>query len=45
MKSANFEILRKGWPAPAGLGGVTEVYVHADPSFERSAPNPGEPSQ
>ena len=32
MKSANFEILRKGWPELAELGGLAEAYVHADPA-------------
>jgi hypothetical protein len=45
MKSANFEILCKGSPAPGGLGGFAEAYVHVDPCFERPAPNHGEPTQ
>jgi type I restriction enzyme R subunit len=32
MKSANFEILRKGWPELAELGGFAEAYAHADPA-------------
>src|SRR6202045_1539245 len=32
MKSANFEIRRKGWPELAELGGFAEAYVHADPA-------------
>jgi hypothetical protein len=40
----NFEILRKGWPAPAGRGGFIEAYMHADPCFERTGPDP-EPTQ
>lgn len=30
MNSANFEILRKGWPELAELGGFAEAYAHAD---------------
>jgi type I restriction enzyme R subunit len=32
MKSANFEILRQGWPELAELGGFAEAYAHADPA-------------
>jgi type I restriction enzyme, R subunit len=32
MKSANFEILRGGWPELAELGGFAEAYAHADPA-------------
>jgi type I restriction enzyme, R subunit len=32
MKSANFEILRDGWPELAELGGFAEAYAHADPA-------------
>src|SRR3954468_18920034 len=32
MKSANFEILRSGWPELAELGGFAEAYAHADPA-------------
>src|SRR5689334_17295814 len=32
MKSGNFEILRKGWPELAELGGLAEAYAHADPA-------------
>jgi hypothetical protein len=31
MKSANFEILRDGWPELAELGGFAEAYAHPDP--------------
>jgi type I restriction enzyme, R subunit len=32
MKSANFEILRDGWPELAELGGFAEAYAHVDPA-------------
>ena len=32
MKSANFEILRDGWPELAAFGGLAESYAHADPA-------------
>lgn len=33
MKSADFEILREGWPELAALGGFVEVYGFVDPCF------------
>lgn len=32
MKSANFDILKDGWPELAALGGFAESYTHADPA-------------
>ena len=32
MRSANFEILREGWPELAAFGGLAEAYAHADPA-------------
>jgi hypothetical protein len=44
MKSANLEIPRKEWHAPARLSGIAEAYVHSDPCPEGPTPNPGEPT-
>jgi hypothetical protein len=30
---ANFEMLRKGWPELAELGGSAEIYAHVAPCF------------
>ena len=32
MRSANFEILRDGWPELAVFGGFAESYANADPA-------------
>lgn len=45
MKSANFEILRKRWPALPELGGFVEPYARADPCFKRTETSPGGPLQ
>jgi hypothetical protein len=45
MNSANFEILRKGWPELAELGDIAEAYGPPAPCFKRIEPNLGGPSQ
>ena len=32
MNSENFEVIRKGWPELAALGGFAEAYAHPDPA-------------
>ena len=32
MNSENFEIIRKGWPELAALGGFAEAYAYSDPA-------------